>query len=63
VIDSRLNSLMKGGIRRSEISTLTRQIEDASLESDKRQDVQEELEAERERQMISGNGWLRLSPP
>ncbi|HET9741886.1 MAG TPA: DISARM system SNF2-like helicase DrmD [Terriglobales bacterium] len=51
VIDSRVASLMKEGIRRQKISALTRDIDDAGLEEDKRQDVAEELEATRERQL------------
>lgn len=50
VIDSRLDGLMKGGIRRSQAESLVREIEQADLESGQRETVQEELEATRERQ-------------
>ena len=50
VIDSRLDALMKGGIRRKEIGTLEREIESADLEKEQREAVQSELEATRERQ-------------
>lgn len=48
VIDRRL---MKAGIRRSEISSLTQEIKDVTLETDKREDVQQELESARERKV------------
>lgn len=51
VIDSRLDALMKGGIRRAQIDALEQEIETADLEKDKRQTVEEELEANRERQI------------
>jgi SNF2 family DNA or RNA helicase len=51
VIDSRLDALMKGGIRRAQIDGLEQEIETADLEKDKRQTVEEELEANRERQI------------
>lgn len=50
VIDSRLDALMKDGIRRRKISTLELEIETADLEKEQRQTVEEELESNRERQ-------------
>jgi SNF2 family DNA or RNA helicase len=50
VIDSRLDQLMKGGIRRNYVDALTREIDEADLETGQRETVQEELEAARERQ-------------
>jgi hypothetical protein len=51
VIDGRLDALMKGGIRRGQIDALEQDIEAADLEKDKRETVEEELEANRERQV------------
>jgi superfamily II DNA or RNA helicase len=50
VIDSRLDGLMKGGIRRNQTETLAREIENADLASGQRETVNEELEVTRERQ-------------
>jgi superfamily II DNA/RNA helicase len=50
VIDSRLDHLMKAGIRRKDADALVRDIENADLEAGQRETVQEELEATRERQ-------------
>jgi superfamily II DNA or RNA helicase len=50
VIDDRLDSLLKTGIRRGDVDSLTRQIDALTLEEDRRRDVEEELEASRERQ-------------
>jgi DNA-binding transcriptional regulator YiaG len=50
VIDSRLDALMKDGIRRKKINTLELEIETADLEKEQRQTVEEELESNRERQ-------------
>jgi ERCC4-related helicase len=50
VIDSRLDQLMKGGIRRNQVQALAREIDAADLETSQRDVVQEELEAARERQ-------------
>lgn len=51
VIDSRLDAIMKGGIRRNQIDDLEREIQTADPEKDRRQTVEEELEANRERQL------------
>jgi ERCC4-related helicase len=51
VIDRRLDTLLKTGIRRKEIETLTRTIETLELEKESRQVVEDELEAARERQL------------
>ena len=51
VIDSRLDTLMKGGIRRGQIDALEQEIDTADLEKDKRETVEDELEANRERQV------------
>lgn len=51
VIDSRLDTLMKGGIRRNDVETLEHEIESADLEQEKREAVEEELEGTRERQL------------
>jgi superfamily II DNA or RNA helicase len=51
VIDSKLDSLMKGGIRRSEVDDLTTKIDTADLEKEQRETVDEELEAAREREL------------
>ena len=51
VIDSRLDSLMKGGIRRNDVDALTGEIESADLEQEKRAAVEEELESTREREL------------
>jgi len=50
VIDSRLDALMKNGIRRKEIGALELEIHSADLEKEQRDAVEEELEANRERQ-------------
>lgn len=50
VIDDRLDSLLKTGIRRGDVDSLTQQIDALTLEEDRRRDVEEELEASRERQ-------------
>ncbi len=50
VVDSRLETLMKSGIRRKEIGTLEQEIESADLEKEQREAVESELEASRERQ-------------
>ena len=51
VIDSKLEGLMKGGIRRLEVDDLENQIDTADLEQDQRETVEEELEATREREV------------
>jgi superfamily II DNA or RNA helicase len=51
VIDSKLDGLMKGGIRRSEVSDLENKIDSADLEKGQRETVEEELEAAREREV------------
>jgi superfamily II DNA or RNA helicase len=50
VIDSKLEDLMKGGIRRSELDNLEKQIQTADLEQQQRETVEEELEVARERE-------------
>src|ERR1039457_3506769 len=50
VIDSKLDGLMKNGIRRRDIDALTFEIDSADLEEDRRAAVEEELDAARERQ-------------
>jgi superfamily II DNA or RNA helicase len=50
VIDSRLDLMMKNGIRRQDIDALTNEIDSADLEQDRRAAIDEELEATRERQ-------------
>jgi superfamily II DNA or RNA helicase len=50
VIDSRLDVLMKNGIRRRDIDALQLEIDSADLEEDRRAAVEEELEAAGERQ-------------
>ena len=50
VIEGRLETLMKNGIRRRDLSVLERQIRDANIEAERRQVMEEELEASRERQ-------------
>jgi superfamily II DNA or RNA helicase len=50
VIESRLERLMKNGIRRRDLSTLEQQIRDADIEKERRETMQDELEAARERQ-------------
>jgi SNF2 family DNA or RNA helicase len=50
VIDSRLDLLMKNGIRRRDIDALAFEIDSADLEEERRSAVEEELEAARERQ-------------
>lgn len=51
VIDSRLDVLMKSGIRRGETDALAGEIDAADLEADQRAVVEEELETTRERQI------------
>ena len=51
VIDSKLEGLMKGGIRRSDVGDLENKIDTADLEQDQRETVEEELEASREREL------------
>jgi superfamily II DNA or RNA helicase len=51
VIDSKLDDLMKGGIRRSDVNSLVESIDTADLEEERRETVEEELEATREREM------------
>ncbi len=48
VIDSQLERLLKGGIRRSEIERTEREIEAADLEADKRRAIDDELETARQ---------------
>jgi hypothetical protein len=43
MIDSRLDKLMKGGIRRNQVTALTREIDETNLESGQQETVQEEL--------------------
>lgn len=50
VIDSRLDGLMKSGIKRNDVDTLEHDIDSADLEQDRKAAVEEELEAARERQ-------------
>ena len=50
VIEGRLERLMKNGIRRRDLSTLEDQIRDADIEKERRECMQDELEAARERQ-------------
>jgi hypothetical protein len=50
VIESRLERLMKNGIRRRDLSTLEQQIRDADIEKERRETMQDELEAARKRQ-------------
>ena len=50
VIEGRLETLMKNGLRRSDLSTLEQQISDADIEKERRETMQDELEAARERQ-------------
>lgn len=61
VIDTRLDGLMKGGIRRRDADELVREIETADLESGQKETVQEELEAARERQIALREQIERLS--
>jgi len=51
VIDSKLDELMKGGIRRSDVNQLVESIDAADLEKDRHDTVQDELEAAREREV------------
>lgn len=51
VIDSQVETLLKGGIRRSQIDELTKEIDAAGLEQEKRRAIEEDLEAARERQV------------
>jgi len=50
VIDARLADTLKQGIRRDRIDAMEKDIESADLDADKRQTVEDELEATRERQ-------------
>ncbi len=50
VIDSRLDALMKDGIRRKKVNALELEIDSADLEKEQRETVDEELEFNRERQ-------------
>ena len=50
VIEGRLETLMKNGIRRRDLSVLEQQIRDADIEKEHRETMVEELEASRERQ-------------
>jgi superfamily II DNA or RNA helicase len=50
VIDARLTQTLKGGIRRDAVQQLEREIEAADLDPERRQAVEEELEATRDRQ-------------
>jgi SNF2 family DNA or RNA helicase len=50
VIDARLSTMLKHGIRRDRIADLEREIDEADLEAERRKTVEEELEASRERQ-------------
>ncbi len=50
VIDARLTDTLRTGIRRDQLDALEREIETADLDPDRRQVVEEELEATRERQ-------------
>jgi len=50
VIDARLADTLRAGIRRDQVDALEREIETADLDPDRRQAVEEELEATRERQ-------------
>jgi SNF2 family DNA or RNA helicase len=61
VIDSKLDLLMKNGIRRRDIDALTNEIDSADLEQDRRAAVEEELEATRERQVELRGQIERLS--
>ena len=61
VIDARLDALLKSGIRRTEIDSLTQTIDDLQLESESRQAVEEELESARERQLDLRRQIERLS--
>lgn len=51
VIDSKLEDLMKGGIRRAEVADLKDKIDTADLDKAQRETVEEELEAAREREV------------
>jgi superfamily II DNA or RNA helicase len=51
VIDSKLDGLMKGGIRRSDVADLESKIDSADLDKDQRDTIEEELEASREREI------------
>jgi superfamily II DNA or RNA helicase len=61
VIDSRLDLLMKNGIRRRDIDVLELEIDTANLEEDRRAAVEEDLEAARERQTELREQIERLS--
>jgi superfamily II DNA or RNA helicase len=71
VIEGRLERLMKNGIRRRDLSTLEDQIRDADIEKERRECMQDELEAARERQdalreqidrLIRPLPWARSTP-
>ena len=51
VIDAKLDTIMKNGIQRKQIDSLEQEIENADLEKEKREVVDEELEINRERQV------------
>lgn len=61
VIDSKLDEMMKGGIRRSDVNQLVEGIDTADLEKDRRDAVREELEASREREVALRAQIERLS--
>jgi hypothetical protein len=50
VIDSDLDELLKHGIRRKDVGRLSREIEDAHIDPEKRQALDEDLESSRDRQ-------------
>jgi superfamily II DNA or RNA helicase len=52
VIDARLTETLKHGIRRDAVDELVRKIEDADLDPERREVVEQELEATRERQQV-----------
>lgn len=61
VIDTRLDLLMKNGIRRGDIDALTVEIDAADLDHDHRTAIEEELETNRERQVELRGQIERLS--
>lgn len=61
VIDSRLEDLIKGGIRRADVSDLVDKIDTADLEKAQRDTVEEELESSREREVELRGQIERLS--
>jgi superfamily II DNA or RNA helicase len=61
VIDSKLEVLMKAGIRRSDIARLEGEIDSADLAKDQKDTVEEELEAARERELELRQQIERLS--